>query len=381
MRRIVVLGYIVRGPLGGMSWHHLQYVAGLHRMGHDVYFMEDSDDYPSCYDPLRYVVDTDPSYGLVYAAKIFDRLELGDRWAYFDAHSNRWFGPAGERAVSICRSADTLINVSGINPLREWHDAIAQRLFVDTDPLFTQVRHLTKPEARAAAALHTDFCSFGENIGQPDCSVPDDGFPWRPTRQPVVLDCWPVAPEMAGAAYTTVMQWDSYPGCEYDGRNYGMKSASFSPYAGLPRAADERFEIALGGATAPRQELDEQGWIVRDPFEVSSDPWVYQDYLRSSKAEFTVAKHGYVASGSGWFSERSAVYLASGRPVVTQDTGFSRWLPCGRGVFAFDTPQEASEAIRAVGLDYKAHCRAAREIVNEFFESKAILRSLLNPEK
>jgi hypothetical protein len=376
--RIVVLGYLVRGPLGGLAWHHLQYVLGLARLGHTVTFAEDSDDYPSCYDPDRGVVDADPAYGLRFAAETFGRVELGGRWAYHDAHTARWLGPCAERIGDIFASADLLLNLSGVNPLRPWALEVPARVLVDTDPAFTQVRHLTDPAARSLAEAHTAFFSFGENIARRGRSeVPVDGFAWQPTRQPVVLEAWPMTPGPATGLFTTVMQWDSYPARTYRGRRYGMKADSFGPYLDLPARAGAVFELALGSASAPRDLLREKGWQLRDPLAVTRDPWTYQRYLTGSKAEFGVAKHGYVASRSGWFSERSACYLASGRPVLVQDTGFTDWLPSGAGVLAFGTPEEAAAGVEEVGRRYDFHCRAARNLAEEFFDARKVLPSLL----
>jgi hypothetical protein len=376
--RIVVLGYIVRGPLGGLAWHHLQYVMGLARLGHDVYFAEDSDDFESCcYDPSRDVVDADPTYGLAFAEGAFRRVGLGERWAYHDAHTGRWHGPAAEYIREWSRGADLLLNLSGVNPLRDWWMNVPARALIDTDPAFTQIRHLTDPAARAAAARHTAFFTFAENVGRPGCTVPDDGFPWQPTRQPVVLDAWPVTPGPASGPFTTVMQWDSYAAREYGGRRYGMKSESFGPYLDLPGRVGAEFELAPGGDTAPRELLRARGWRIGDPIAITRDPWTYQDYLRGSRGEFTVAKHGYVVSGSGWFSERSAVYLASGRPVVVLDTGFTDWLPTGQGVLPFRTPEEAVAAVESVNRHYSDHCRAARALAAECFDARKVLPVLL----
>lgn len=375
--RIIVAGYIVRGPLGGLVWHHLQYVIGLRRLGHDVYFIEDSDDYPGCYNPETYATGVDAGYGLEFARRVFARHGLADRWAYHDAHASRWEGPRAADAEALCRSADLLLNLSGMNPLRPWLADIPVRALVDTDPAFTQIRHLTDPEARAQAARHTHFLSFGENIGQADCSVPDDGLPWRATRQPVVMDLWPVAPPCDAGAFTTVMQWDSYHARDYGGRRYGMKSASFDGYFDLPSRTGERLELAIGSPSAPREELLRCGWHVRDSLDVTRDPADYQRYLRESKAELTVAKHGYVISRSGWFSERSACYLATGRPVVAQDTGSSRWLDTGAGIMAFTSPGEALAAIDDVATNYRRHCRDAAEIARCYFDSDAVLSRLL----
>jgi hypothetical protein len=371
--RILVLGYLVRGPLGGLAWHHLQYVLGLARLGHDVHFLEDSDDYPSCYDPSRDVVDSDPSYGLSFTAHAFDTLGLPDRWAYYDAHTSRWLGPAASHALEICASAEVVLNVSGVNPLRPWLARVPRRVFIDTDPAFTQIRHLTDPAARARALAHTTFFTFAQNLAE----VPGDGIAWQPTRQPIVLDAWPVTPGPRGGRFATVMQWDSYRAREYDGRRYGMKSDSFAPYIDLPARAGSRFELALGSATAPREMLEAKGWLLRDPRPPTRDPWTYQRYIRESKGEWSVAKHGYVITNSGWFSERSAAWLASGRPVVTQDTGFSRWLPTGAGLLSFTTAEEALAAIEEIDRRYEDHCQAAREIAATHFDSDTVLAELL----
>jgi hypothetical protein len=375
--RVVVCGYLVRGPLGGIAWHHLQYVLGLHRMGHDVTFAEDSDDYESCYDPSTDTLGTDPSFGLEFAADAFDRLGLGDRWAYYDQHGRRWRGPLGGDAPARLGAADVLLDVSGVNPPRPWWDTVPVRVLIDTDPVFTQLRHLGDGHASAPPDAHTHFFTYAENVGR-GAKLPDDGLPWRPTRQPVVLDAWPVAEADPGGAWTTLMQWDSYAERHHEGVAYGMKSRSFDGYLDLPsRVPGERLELAVGAPPETRELLRGHGWRVLDPLETAPDPWTYQRFLRASKGEFSVAKHGYVVSRSGWFSERTAGYLASGRPAVVQDTGFSSWLPCGDGVVAVTDADEAVAAIAAVGADYGRHCRAARELVAEHFGHERVLAALL----
>jgi hypothetical protein len=375
--RVAVLGYIVRGPMGGMSWHHLNYVAGLAALGHDVTFLEIGDQEPTCYDPRDHTMGTDPSFGLHYAAQAFARLDLGGAWGYYDAVENGWRGPLADRAAAVCAAADLVINVSGVNPLQPWFDRTPHRVLIDTDPTFTQIRHLTDPAAYAAAREHTAFFTFGENIPAGTASVPDDGIPWQPTRQPIALRHWPVTPAPRDGRYTTVMQWESYPPREYAGRRYGMKSQSFADFLDLPRLAGPVFNIALGGKDVPRDELEAKGWQFCAPHEVARDPWSYQDFIRGSKAEFGIAKHGYVASRCGWFSERSACYLATGRPVVAHDTGFGDWLRADRGVLRFSTVDEAKAAIEAVDGDYAAHCRAARDIAETYFAAEPVLGALI----
>jgi hypothetical protein len=377
--RVIVFGFIVRGPLGGFAWHHLQYVLGLAGLGHDVYFLEDSGDSPwCCYDPERSITDADPAYGLRFTQQAFGGVGLGDCWAYYDAHAARWHGPCANRALEICATADLFLNLDNTASLRPWFQEIPARVLIDTDPVFGQVRYLTHPEAHAVAGQHTAFLSFGENVGRPGCVIPEDGFPWRATRQPVVLDAWPVTAGPGRGMFTTVMQWDSYPACEYNGRRYGMKSDSFGPYLDLPARAGSVLELALGSESAPRALLRDKGWAVRDPREPTRDLWTYQEYLRQSRAEFGIAKHGYVVSRSGWFSERSTAYLASGRPVLVQETGFSDWLPTGAGVLSFNNPEEALAGIEAINSRYEFHCRAARDIAAEYFEAGKVLTRLID---
>jgi hypothetical protein len=194
----------------------------------------------------------------------------------------------------------------------------------------------------------------------------------------VVLDAWPVTPGPRDGNFSTIMQWESYPERYFDGRLYGMKSRSFPPYMDLPAKVDVRFELAIGSDSAPRDRLRESGWIVRDPYEVSTDPWVYQRFIQQAKAEFSVAKQGYVTTDCGWFSDRSTSYLASGRPVITQETGFSRWLKAERGLIAFRSPDEAIAAVELVRNDYERQCRSAREVVEEHFDARNVLPSLLD---
>ena len=375
--RIVLLGYVVRCPLGGMAWHHLQYAMGLAELGHDVLFIEDSDDYPSCYDPSTDSTGVDPSYGLRFADDAFRGVGLGEGWAYYDAHTSTWHGPRAEEAPRSVAAADVLINLGGVNPLRPWSLDVQVRVFIDHEPALTQVRHLSDPRAMNLARQHNRFFSFGEKIGDPDCTVPDDGFQWLPTRQPIVLNAWPVTPGPSDGKFTTVMQWDSHPPRVLGDLRYGMKSDSFMPYLDLPERAGRIFELALGSASAPRDLLQSKGWHLRNPLEPTRDPWTYRDYICGSKAEFSVAKHGYVVTRGGWFSERSAAYMASGRPVLTQETGFSARLPSGEGLVAFSSPEEAVAGVGDINSSYGTHCRAARALSAEYFDARKVLSVLI----
>jgi GT2 family glycosyltransferase len=375
--RIVVLGYIVRGPLGGLAWHYLQYVLGLSRLGHEVLFVEQNEAYSSCYDPARGAWTNDPSYGLAFADAAFRHLDHADCWAFVDATSGRWHGPDAERVRRRCVDADILLNVSGVTQLPVELHRVPVRVLIDTDPAFTQIRHLTDAAARRRADEHNVYFTFAENLPGGRASIPDDGLPWQPTRQPLVLDVWPVRPAPSGAKFTSVMLWESYEGVEYQGRRYGQKGESFTPFVDLPQRAGHIFELALGSPAAPGPYLQTRGWDVIDPLEPTRDLRSYQRYIADSKGEFGIAKHGYVSSRSGWFSERSACYLASGKPVIVQDTGFSDWLPCGEGLLPFTSPDDAVAAVAAVNERYRDHCEAARAIAERCFDSRTVLPRLL----
>jgi hypothetical protein len=374
--RIIVLGYVIRGPLGGMVWYHLQYLQGLAELGHEVYFLEDSDDYPSCYDPERGFTDVDPTYGLRFASCVFEPIGFKERWAYHDAHQRRWHGPRGDDMMRMCAEADLLINLACVNPIRPWVAEIPVRIYLDQDPAFNQVRHLIDSKARESARQHNVFFSFGENVARGDALVPSDSFPWMATRQPVLLSSVPASAPCKDGKFTTVMQWQSYPAVEYGGHRYGMKSDSFMTFLDLPSRTGPVFDLAIGGG-APRELLQSKGWSLHDPIEVSRDLWTYETFIRSSKAEFGIAKHGYVEGRTGWFSERSVFYLATGRPVLAHETGFSDWLKTHGGVLPFRTASEAAAAIAEVNRRYDFHCRSAREVATEYFDACKVLPDLI----
>ena len=376
--RIIVLGYVVRGPLGGMVWSNLQYLQGLAQLGHDVWFVEDSDDYPSCYDPVADSTSTDPAYGLQFAQAAFERIGFGERWMYYDAHTSLWHGPGARDWQSVLHSADLLLNLCGVNPIRPWLQSIKVRALVDEDPAFTQIRNLTDEWSKQRTLEHNVFFTFAKNFGKPRCTVPDDGIAWRATHQPLLLDSIRATPGVPGGNFTTVMQWNSYPPREFGNRSYGMKSDSFEAYVTLPqRVPQERLELGLGASTPIHERLKVSGWRTVDARIPTRDPWIYQDYVSASKAEFSVAKQGYVTSRSGWFSERSVTYMASGRPVVIQDAGFTDWLPCGVGILPFSTPDEAVAAMEDASARYDMHCRAARELAEQYFDSRKVLGQLV----
>ena len=243
---------------------------------------------------------------------------------------------------------------------------------MDTDPVFTQVG---TQGVDFRFSEYDALFTYGERVHQIGCSMPTAGKCWLPTRQPVVLDQWPVTPGDASAPFSTVINWTSYQ--LQDGFVYGQKDREFEPYFSLPRQVHEPMEIAANAPLAIRQRLADGGWRLVDPSAVTKDPCTYQDYLARSRAEFCVAKHGYVSTQCGWFSDRSTAYLALSRPVVVQDTGFSHFLPCGDGLLTYRTQREAIAAIQSVRRDYDRHSRAARAVVEANFDARRILSELL----
>lgn len=382
--RIVVSGLIAQFPLGGVAWDYLQYVLGLARLGHDVYYLEDTGNWP--WSPVRGEPTPDPAFNLAYLERVMARFDLGDRWAWCAWAGDdvsapwgpRWYGLDPRRREEVLGTADLLVNVSGSLAFPERYRAARRMAYVDSDPVFTQVKMAAgDAELRARADLHDVHFSFGETLGPP---VPDTGHRWRPTRQPVVLEAWAttLAPR---PVFTTVMNWTSYEPLVWKGRHYGQKDEEFLRFVDLPRrVGPAALEIAVNvGVTAhaPRERLAGHGWRVVHPDDVCPDLDGYRAYVQASRAEWSVAKSGYVRGACGWFSCRSACYLAAGRPVVVQDTGFSRVLPVGEGILPFGTLEEAVDAVRRVTRDWGRHARAARTVARECFDAAVVLRRLL----
>jgi hypothetical protein len=253
------------------------------------------------------------------------------------------------------------------------------RVYLDLDPAFIQFWHAVQGIDMRFAG-HTHFVTIGQAIGQPDCGVPTCGLPWIPTPQPVVLAYWPVAGPVRHDGLTTVGNWRGYGSIEYQGVFYGQKAHSLRRFITLPARTREKFLLALAiypDETKDLQALASNGWVLLDPGQVAPTPASYQEFIQGSKAEFGIAKSGYAAARCGWFSDRSLCYLASGRPVLAQETGFSRFLPTGEGLFAFETLEEVLASIEALNADYARHARAARALAEEFFDSDKVLTRLL----
>jgi hypothetical protein len=383
--RIIVTGLVGAIPVGGVAWDYLQYAIGLARLGHDVVYHEDSWTWP--YHPIqKQPVDT-ANYSVDYITRFFQTYapELAGRWHYRHLGAES-FGLSESEFQNFASSADLFLNVSAANPLPPALGSRCIKAFLDTDPGYNQIVLSERPSwstniERWAEEFHRydRYLTYAENIGREDCFVPQLGVDWITTRMPIVLGLWRYRPPPPnGAPWSTILTWNGFRGpLVYRGREYGSKNIEFAKIASLPRKTSARLKIALGGA-APLQSLAAQGWVVVDAPTATLTPESYQEFIAQSRGEISTAKNVYVAMKTGWFSCRTACYLAAGRPAVVQDTGFSKCISVGKGVLAFDTVDQASAAIDAVESNYLEHAAAAREIAAEYFASDRVLVRMLD---
>jgi hypothetical protein len=370
--RIIVTGLIAQYPLGGVTWDYLQYVLGLSKLGHDVYYLEDTGQWP--FNPLEGGVARDCTFNVDYLASVMVRFGLQDSWIYRFPRQDQWYGLSDPRREELIRTADLLINVSGTLANPAEYRSVKRMVYIDSDPVFTQLKLARgQVDFQRMVDMHDVQFSFGECLSG---KVPETGHVWRPTRQPVVLSEWHPSVKHRDL-FTTVMNWTSYKPVTFGGQTYGQKDVEFERFIELPgRVPGTRLEIAINAGKTrrtPRDRLKRSGWSVVDPDRVCPDLESYRNYIESSKAEWSAAKNGYVVGQAGWFSCRSACYLAAGRPVVVQDTGYGCVLPLGEGLLGFNTIDEAVAAIQDVQRHYQRHAEAARAIAETYFDSDKIL--------
>jgi hypothetical protein len=353
---------------GGATWAVLQYLLGLRRLGWQAYFVESLD-----------LTGGQASDRVAYCRWVMDRFGLSDHWALLDSGSDRTAGLGRSHLLKVANAADLLFNLSGTLVDPELFELVSRRVYVDLDPAFIQLWHAVEG-IDMGLDRHTHFVSIADTIGVGDNSIPTCGRRWIPTLPPVVLDEWPRAPGRSRNAFTTVAHWRGYGSIEYEGKHFGQKVHSWRRLFDIPRETSQRLEPALEihpGDANDLRELIAHGWRILDPSVVASDPDKYRHFVSTSRAELCVAKSGYVVSDSGWFSDRSACYLASGRPVIAQDTGFGRRLPIGDGLFAFRDAEDVVPLIDEVNGRYRHHRLAAREVAEEHLDSDDVLQRLL----
>lgn len=387
--KILVTGLAATYPFGGVFWDYMQYVLGFFKMGHEVLYIEDTGKW--CYDPVASTFVEDGRRNAAYLARHLELLEpaLKEKWFYRDA-TGRTYGRSWEEVKGFCKEADLFLHVSASCWMREEYFEVKRVAFIDSDPMYTQasvpgyVSNTLEEEAERSRVemlrRHHVFFTFAENIGAQDCKIPTEIFSWIPTRQPIVMESFEqhrVSVPQRRRILTTVASWEPAEGGPMvRGVQYKGKSAEFERFMELPSKSVLPLELAMSGR-APKERLEAHGWKMVEAYPVSSDPWVYRDYLASSLGEWSVAKNAYVASLSGWFSCRSACYMALGVPVVVQETGFSKILPSGKGILPFSSMEEAAEAIESLAGDPQGHADAALELAREWFDHRKVLGRLL----
>jgi len=375
----VVLGAVVSIPpfSAGMAWNWMNLAVGLRRLGHEVIYVEEVE--PSwCVDRHGRPCGFEDSLNRELFAGLVERFELGGRASQVYDRGAAAAGLAFDELLNAVRGADLLINMAGHVKAEEILDAVGRRAYVDQDPVFTQLWS-SEYGADLGFDRHDSFFSVGLNIGTPHTEIPDCGRTWHHLLPPVVLDLWPARADPACERFTTVASWGSFRDVQHGGVWYGSKHREFERLAALPRLTRRQIEVALRryeDDDPAIERLRSNGWAISDTAEVAGVDG-YQDFIGRSRAEIGVAKHAYVAARSGWFSDRSAHYLACGKPVLAQSTGFERRLPTGSGLLAFSDVDGAAAGIEAIDRDYPAHCRAARELAAEHLDHRRVIPAML----
>lgn len=383
-KRIVVMGFMGSMPIAGVIWQHIHYIVGLQRLGHDVYFIEDSARLP--YNPDTFEITDEFDYAAGALARMAKDFGFENRWSYCARYlpKNPTAGLPLKKIRELYREADAILNICGA---QEFNDDLLKSdriLYVESDPGVEQIKIDKRMRStQDYLGRHHALFTFGENVGTKNFPVPIHGFKWLPTRQPVVTHLWKTNRSPARAAvFTSVANWSTsgLKDITWRGQKYlWSKSREFLRFVGAPKRADETFELATDiKDDKTRENFLRNGWRFRSPLDLSADYWLYRDYIQKSKGEFTVAKDQYVRLNTGWFSDRSVCYLAAGRPVIIQETGFSKHYGGHGGLFAFKTLGDIAEAVREINANYNKHSRAARQIAREVFEAEIVLKSLLD---
>ena len=373
---ILFSGMIAADPFqGGATWAVLQYLLGFRQLGCDLTFVEPLNPAQLRPDGISF----EESDNACYFRDVLRQFDLADRAALLLAGSEQTIGLSYDELRRRAARCDVLFNISGMLRDPALLETVPRRVYLDLDPAFVQLwQSVCRIDMHFAE--HTHFVTVAQAIGSPECSVPTCDRDWLTTFQPVVLEQWPVAKSTVHNALTTVGNWRGYGSIEHEGRHYGQKAHSLRNFFELPKLTTEKFVLALGIHPEEKKDVEalrDNNWEVLDPIELVGSPGRYREFIQGSKAEFGIAKSGYVVSRCGWFSDRSACYLASGRPVLAQETGFSRFLPIGEGLFAFANMEEVLTAIDEVNRDYPRHRRAARALAERYFDSRSVLTHLL----
>ncbi len=378
--KIIVFGILFWYPLAGVTYQFLHYLLGLRRLGYDPYYIEDSGRW--IYDPRLNEFSPDVTGNLDLVVPVLQAHGFGDRWAFRGNYPDgRCYGLSEARILQLYREADAFLNVTGAQEIREEHLGVKRRIYVESDPFASQVKVASGDRGMIEMlAAHDAHFSFGENLGAPDCQTPVEKFRWLPTRQPVAVELWDQGGPTGGSTYTTITTWHNKgKNLEWRGETwYWTKDREFERFLDLPRRRPSQgFELATSVDGDVQQRLRGHGWRQVGSIEISRDAELYKRYIQQSRGEFTVARDQYVRPNTGWFSDRTVCYLAAGRPVITQETGFSKYLPTGKGLFSFRTMDDILRAVDAIESDYPNQCRAARDLAAEYFAAEKVVGSLM----
>jgi hypothetical protein len=373
---VIISGMIAADPhQGGAAWAVLQYLLGFKRLGWDVLFIEPLK--PSKLLPAGSSLAE--SLNARYFSEVLSSFGLLESSALLLQGAQKTFGLDYHQLRSISADAQMLINISGMLTDPELIGRVPIRVYLDLDPAFIQIWHAQGTDMHFAG--HTHFLTVGQLIGSPDCPVPTENRHWQHTLPPVVMSHWPPTDVEPTLGLTTVGNFRSYGKLDYQGLSLGLKAHSLRQFIDLPTRLGEPVNLAMEIHESEGRDLQSLlagGWNLMDPRASAGTPRDYQHFIARSKAELGITKDGYIKSRSGWFSDRSACYLASGRPVIAQETGWSAALPTGAGLFAFATPEEAVAAVREINADPIKHRRAARAIAEDYFDSDRVLKRLLS---
>lgn len=379
MTTVLVSGAVAnKHGYGGSIWVRMSWAEGLRRMGFDVVFVEQIDE-AACVDLHGRPAPFETSANAATFDAAMEEFGFTGSAALVCPDGERVRGMARSELLARASGAELLVNISGHLRWRPLIDRVRRRVFVDLDPGFTQIWHA---EGADAAGLdgHELFFTVGQNVGTPRCELPTGGIEWRPVRQPVVLERWPVDDGEELSCFTTIASWrGAFGRAAWRGRSYGLKAHEFRRFAHVPRRAGLPFCVALDIHPADGTDtaaLEEGGWSLTDPAAVAA-PSGFNHFVRSSGAEFSAAQGIYVETNSGWFSDRTVRYLACGRPALVQDTGLGEHLPVGQGLLTFRTADEAVDRARAIAGDYAHHRAAARRIAEEHFAYEHALTPLV----
>jgi hypothetical protein len=385
--RLVIFGMMGRCPFGGQTWLSLNWLRGFQRLGHDVWYVEDDTAWP--YHPVKRTLTDDCSYAVEHIASCMDRIGLPSSWAFrFGGRNGRCWGLSSRQLDDLYRSCDALFTFA-TTELRDEHLAAPLRIHIESDPVMSQLRLASGDErTRTSFDCHHRIFSYGENYGAPDCGVPLGSIDYGTTRQPIDLNFWTFHFTPDARFVTTIGNYRQKGNdIAFNGEIYRWsKHHEWVKFMDLPRHTRQEFELGVfPDDPEDREQFASHGWRLFSPYKMSLDTFgAYPAFIRNSRAEFTVAKDQNVRLRSGWFSERDACYLASGKPVIAQDTGFANILPTGAGLFAVSNTDEALAAIEAINSDYERHCHAARAIAEEYFEASRVAGRLvdqLNPRQ